>query len=128
MNTPFQGYLSDWIHVYGLVDNRLNYPNLAVNFISYDRKTICAAFSDEAALPSLAATDTPGAGTAFIAHYNNLAGAKHGFGLRFTSSTATSAALISVFGGKDVQVSGTLVGDHRVTVPTTNPIYNSGVN
>lgn len=37
---PFQGYLSDWIHVYGLVDNRLNYPNLAVKWISHDRKTI----------------------------------------------------------------------------------------
>lgn len=128
LNARFQGYLSDWIHVYGLVDNRLNYPNLAVNFISYDRLTITAAFSDEAALPSLAATYTPGAGTAFIKHYNNLGGATNGFGMRFTSSTATSAALVSVFGGNDAQISGTLVGDHRTTTGTTNPIYNAGVN
>lgn len=128
LNAPFQGYLSDWIHVYGLADNRLNYPNLTVNFISYDRLTITAAFSDEAALPSIAATYTPGAGTAFIKHYNNLGGATNGFGMRFTSSTATSAALVSIFGGNDVQISGTLNGDHRVTVGTSNPIYNAGIN
>lgn len=128
LNSPFQGYLSDWIHVYGLVDNRLNYPNLAVNFISYDRLTITAAFSDEAALPSLAATYSPAAGTTFIKHYNNLGGAVNGFGMRFTSSTPTSAALVSVFGGNDVQISGSLVGDHRTTIGTTNPIYNAGVN
>ena len=59
LNAPFKGYLSDWIHVTGLVDNRLNYPNLAVNYISYDKLTICAGFSDEVILPSLAATYTP---------------------------------------------------------------------
>lgn len=128
LNAPFQGFLSDWIHVYGLVDNRLNYPNLAVSYISYDRKTLTCGFSDEAALPSLAATYTPGAGTVFIAHYNNMAGAKNGFGMRLTSSTPTSGALVSVFGGNDVQVSSSLVGDHRVTIPTSNPIYNAGVN
>lgn len=128
LNAPFQGYLSDWIHVYGLVDNRFNYPNLTVNFISYDRLTITAGFSDEAALPSLAATYSPGAGTAFIKHYNNLGGATNGFGMRFTSTTSTSAALVSIFGGNDVQISGTLNGDHRVTIGTSNPIYNAGVN
>lgn len=126
LNAPFMGYLTDWFHVFGLVDNRFNYPNLAINYISFDRKTICASFSDEVALPSLAATISPGAGTAFIRHYNNMGGAKEWFGMRFTGNSATSAALVSVFGGNDVQISGTPLGDHRVTVGTTNPIYASG--
>lgn len=123
---PAGVYLSDWVHVYGLVDNRLNYPNLAIRWISLDRKTFCAGFSDEAALPSLAATYTPGAGTAKVKFYNNMAGATDGMGIRFTSSGATSAALVSIFGGNDCQISGTLQGDHRVTVGSSNPIYTAG--
>lgn len=124
-------FLSDWVHTYGLVDNRLNYPNLVIKFISYDRKTITCGFSDDAALPSLAvAAITPPNGSAFIKFYNNLAGAANGFGMRFTGTTATQAALVSIFGGgaNDVQISGTLLGDHRVTVGSTAPIYANGVN
>ena len=119
-------YLSDWVHIYGLTDNRLNYPNLAIRWISLDRKTICAGFSDEAALPSLAATYTPGAGTAKVKFYNNMGGATDGMGIRFTSNVATSAALVSIFGGNDCQISGTLQGDHRITVGSSNPIYAAG--
>lgn len=126
LSQPFMGYLSDWIHVYGLVDNRLNYPNLCVKYISYDRKTLTAGFSDETALPSLAvAAITPPAGTAKIKHYHNMAGADNGLSYRFTAGTATNAALVSLFGGNDVSVSGTLVGDHRTTIASTNPVYNS---
>lgn len=124
-------YLSDWVHTYGLVDNRLNYPNLAIKFISYDRKTITCGFSDDSALPSLAvAPITPTNGFAFIKFYNHLAGAANGFGMCFTGTTATQAALVSVFGGgaNDVQISGTPLGDHRVTVGSTVPIYANGVN
>ncbi len=123
---PMSVYLSDWFHVYGLVDNRLNYPNLTIRWISLDRKTVVAGFSDEAALPSLAATYTPAAGTAKVKFYNNLAGATDGIGIRFTSTTVTSAALVSIFGGNDCQISGTLQGDHRVTIGTTAPIYVAG--
>lgn len=128
---PAGVYLSDWVHTYGLVDNRLNYPNLVIKFISYDRKTITCGFSDDAALPSLAvATITPPNGSAFIKFYNNLAGAANGFGMRFTGTTATQAALVSIFGGgaNDVQISGTLLGDHRVTVGSSAPIYANGVS
>ena len=128
---PAGVYLSDWVHTFGLVDNRLNYPNLVIKFISYDRKTITCGFSDDAALPSLAvAAITPPNGSAFIKFYNNLAGAANGFGMRFTGTTATQAALVSIFGGatNDVQISGTLLGDHRVTIGSTAPIYANGVN
>ena len=126
---PGAVYLSDWIHVDGLTDNRLNYPNLAIKFISADRKTITCGFSDEAALPSLAVPAiTPGAGTAKIYFYNNMGGAHDGFGFRLTNTTATSAALVSVFGNGDAQVSGTLIGDHRTTIGTTAPVYSVGVN
>lgn len=128
---PAGVFLSDWVHAYGLVDNRLNYPNLAIKFISYDRKTITCGFSDDSALPSLAvAAITPPNGSAFIKFYNNLGGAANGFGMRFTGTTATQAALVSIFGGgaNDVQISGTLLGDHRVTVGSTAPIYANGVN
>jgi len=122
-------YLSDWINVTGLVDTRLNYPNLAIKFISADRKTITAGFSDELALPSLAVPAvTPTLGTAKVKFYNNMGGAHDGFGFRLTGTTATSAALVSVFGNGDAQVSGTLLGDHRVTIGSTAPVYAVGVN
>lgn len=121
-------YLSDWIHIAGLVDSRLNYQNACIKYISPDRKTITFGFSDEAALPSLAVPAiTPPAGTAKVHFYNNLAGAHNGFGIRFTGTTATSAALVSVFGGGDAQVSGTLFGDHRISLGSTAPQYLNGV-
>lgn len=124
---PGAVFLSDWVHIDGLVDNRLCYQNLCIKWISADRKTITAGFSDDSALPSLAvATISPTLGTAKIYFYNNMAGAAHGFGIRFTGTVATSAALISIFGSGDVQVSGVLTGDHRVTVGSTAPIYNAG--
>lgn len=122
-------YLSDWVHVDGLVDNRLNYPNLTVKFISADRKTITAGFSDEAALPSLAvATITPALGTAKLHFYNNSSGAHDAATMRFTGTTDTSAALLTLFGGGDAQVSGTLFGDHRVTIGTTARALPNAVN
>ena len=121
-----QVFLSDWVHITGLVDTRLNYQNACIKYISPDRKTITFGFSDEVALPSLAATYTPALETAKVYFYNNLAGAYDGFGIRFAGTTATSAALVSVFGGGDVQTSGTLIGDHRVTLGSTAPSYLNG--
>ena len=122
-------FIGDWINITGLVDNRLNYPNACINYISPDRTVIAVGFSDEAALPSLAvATITPTLGTAKVNFYNNMSGARNGFGLRLTGTTATSAAIVSIFGGDDNQVSGTLLGDHRVTIGTTAPTYVSGGN
>jgi hypothetical protein len=126
---PGAVYLSDWVHVTGLVDNRLNYPNLAVKFISADRKTITAGFSDEVALPSLAVpVITPTLGDAKLNFYNNMSGAHDGVTMRFTGTTDTSAALLTLFGGGDAQVSGTLVGDHRVTIGSTARNLVTSVN
>jgi hypothetical protein len=124
---PAAVYLSDWINITGLVDTRLNYQNATINFISADRKTLTFGFSDEAALPSLAIpVVSPTLGTAQVHFYNNLGGAAEGFGLRFTGTTATSAAIVSLFGNGDAQVSGTLFGDHRVTIASTAPQYLNG--
>ena len=126
--TPGAVYLSDWVHIVGLVDTRLNYQNACISFISPDRKTLTVGFSDELVLPSVAiAPVTPVAGSARVHFYNNLGGAQNGFGIRFTGTTATSAALVSVFGGGDAQVSGTLLGDHRTTVSSSAPVYLNGV-
>jgi hypothetical protein len=122
-------FIGDWINITGLVDNRLNYANACINYISPDRTVIAVGFSDEAALPSLAvAAITPTLGTAQVNFYNNMSGARNGFGLRLTGTTATSAAIVSIFGGDDNQVSGALLGDHRVTIGTTAPTYVSGGN
>ena len=122
-------YAGDWINITGLVDNRLNYPNACINYISPDRTVIAVGFSDEAVLPSLAVpVITPTPGTAQVNFYNNMSGARNGFGLRLTGTTATSAAIVSIFGGDDNQVSGTLMGDHRVTIGTTAPTYVAGSN
>lgn len=122
-------FVGDWINITGLVDNRLNYPNACINYISPDRTIIAVGFSDEVALPSLAvATITPSLGTAKVNFYNNLSGARNGYGLRLTGTTATSLAVVSIFGGDDNQVSGTLLGDHRVATLTTAPTYVAGQN
>jgi len=127
-NQPGAVYLSDWVHVVGLVDSRMNYQNLAIKYISPDRKTITAGFSDELALPSLAVpVINPSLGSAKLYFYNNAKGAANAAGFRFTGTTTTSSALFSIFGGGDAQISGTLFGDHRVTIGSTAPQYLNGI-
>jgi hypothetical protein len=125
-------YIGDWVNITGLVDTRFNYPNACINYISPDRKTIAVGFSDEVALPSLVSpasgVTTPALGTAKCNFYNNMSGARNGFGLRFTGTVATSAAVVSIFGGDDNQVSGTLLGDHRATISSSTPLYAAGAN
>jgi hypothetical protein len=122
-------FIGDWINITGLVDNRLNYPNACINYISPDRTVIAVGFSDEVALPSLAvATITPTLGAAKVNFYSNLSGARNGFGLRLSGTTATSLSVVSIFGGDDNQVSGTLLGDQRVATLTTAPTYVAGQN
>lgn len=128
LETPLHAgaFLSDWCHVSGLVDNRLCYPNLAIKYISYDRKTLTFNFSDENALPSLAVpVITPTLGTAKLHFYNNMSGARNGATFRFTGTSATGAALVTLAGPNDVQVSGTLVGSHTTTIGSTNPSISS---
>ena len=126
IGNPGAVYLSDWVNITDLVDSRLNYQNLCIKWISIDRKTFTAGFADETALPSIAVTITPTLGQGKVNFYNNMSGAKNGFGIRFTGTNATSAALVSIFNGGDVQVSGTLLGDHRVSIGSTAPNYVVG--
>ena len=123
-------FIGDWINITGLVDNRFNYPNACINYISPDRKTIAVGFSDEVALPSLispaSGVTTVTLGTGKVNFFNNFGGARNAFGLRFTGTTPTSAAVASIFGGDDNQVSGALLGDHRVSIASTAPTYVPG--
>ena len=123
-------FIGDWINITGLVDTRFNYPNACITFISADRKMISIGFSDEVALPSLVSpasgVTTVTLGTGKVNFYNNFSGARNAFGLRFTGTSSTSSAVVSLFGGDDNQVSGTLLGDHRVTMATTAPTYVAG--
>lgn len=125
-------FIGDWCHVAGLADSRLNYQNLCVRWISDDRKTVTFSFSDEAALPSLAIPlVSPTLGTASLHVYQDFNGADSAAGLRFTGTTATSAALIGIFGGdagNDKRITGTLLGDHRVTIGSTAPAYGASGN
>lgn len=125
---PAMFRLSDWVHVDGLVDNRLSYSNLCVKYISYDRKTITAGFSDESALPSLAVpVITPPLGSAKLYFYNNAAGARNSAVLRFTGTSATSAAIATMFADGDVSISGALLGSHLATVGSSATQYlNAG--
>ncbi len=126
---PDRVYLSDWVHVTGLVDTRLNYQNLCIKFISADRKTITAGFADEAALTALAVpVITPTLGTAKLSFYNNMAGARDGVAMRLTGAAATSSVLVTLQEGRDAQVSGALLGDHRVAFGSTAPVLANGVN
>ena len=120
-------FVGDWVNITGFADTRINYSNACIAFISADRKTISVTFSNEAALPSLAIpVVTPILGTAKVHFYNNMSGARNAFGIRFTGTTATSAAVASIFGGDDNQISGTLRGDQRTTVANCAPNYVSG--
>ena len=120
-------FVGDWVNITGFADSRINYSNACIAFISADRKTISVTFSNEAALPSLAiAAITPTLGTAKVHFYNNMSGARNGFGLRFTGTNAIAAAVVSIFGGDDNQTSGTLRGDQRTTVSNCAPNYVSG--
>lgn len=120
-------FVGDWVNITGFADTRINYSNACIAFISADRKTISVTFSNEAALPSLVvAVITPTLGTAKVQFYNNMSGARNGFGIRFTGTTSTSAAIVSIFGGDDNQISGTLRGDHRVAIASCAPSYVAG--
>ena len=120
-------FVGDWVNITGFADSRINYSNACIAFISANRKTISVTFSNEAALPSLAiAAITPTLGTAKVHFYNNMSGARNGFGIRFTGTSPTSATIVSIFGGDDNQTSGTLRGDQRTTVANCAPNYVSG--
>ena len=124
-------YIGDWIHVYntsasGLVDNRLCYPSGTLRFISKDRLTICIGFSDENALPSLAAQYTVGANTTYVRVQDNDNYYPEVASYRFTNTSATAAAMFTSTGGADEAMSGTLLGAQTATTGSTAAVYTNG--
>lgn len=120
-------YVGDWVNIVGFTDTRLNYPNACINFISPDRKTISISYSSDSGIPSLAIpVVTPTLGTCKLHFYSNMAGAKNGLAVRFSGTTTTSAAVLSIFNGDDTQVSGWVLGDQRTTIANAAPSYRLG--
>ena len=124
-------YIGDWVHIYttsssGLVDNRLCYPNGLLRYISKDRLTISIGYSDENALPSLAAQYTVSANTVYVRfqaqdfYYPEIAA------FRFSNTTNTQAALFTTTGGGSSAVSGTLLGSQTATTASTASVYSNG--
>lgn len=108
IDSAFDGWLGSWVDVYGLADNRFNYTNLAVATISSDKKTLTFTTSDEAALPSLTATPTATNGK--LIRQAKLMSAQNAIAMRFTGSSATTAAYVARFGGGSIKEIGTLTG------------------
>lgn len=129
VGSPACVYLSDWIHVDGIIDSRLNVKNATISYISPDRKTLTVGYSDDAALASIAiATVSPTLGTAKVYFYNNMSGASDGAIWRFSGATSTNASLATLFNSGDVQISGTLTGSHAVTCANTLPTFSSAAD
>lgn len=126
LSTPLPASVSagDLVSFSGLADNRLDYPNCALRYISADRMTICVGYSDAAVLPSLAVTLTPAAGTAYLLAYRTAAH-QHAVGVRFDASTATTSTAF-VRAGADCRVSGASTTDHRVTMASSASSYQLG--
>jgi len=121
-------YLGDWINVTGLTGDYvgLNYQNLCIYYISYDRKTIACQVADESTVGSAARTVTPTLGTAKVSFYQDFTGARNAVGIRYSGNSNTTAALLTCFASADTQVSGSATGDQRTTVGNMGPNYVSG--
>lgn len=126
LSTPLPASVSagDLVSFSGLSDNRLDYPNSPLRYISADRMTICVGYSDAAVLPSLAVTLTPAAGTAYLQAYRTAAH-QHAVGVRFDASTATSSTAF-VRSGADCRVSGASAADHRIAMASSASSYALG--
>ena len=118
--------LGDWVHISGLTDNRLNYPNLNVAYISLDRMTIGGAVTDEVALPSLALTYTPPAGTAFVNFYSDFSGSTDAAGIRFSGTVPTSSAFLTSYNGGIQKIIGSPTGAQTATLASSALVTFSG--
>ena len=114
IDNPFDGWLGSWVDVYGLLDNRFNYTNLAVASISTDKKTLTFSYSDETALPSLTATPASIVGGK-VKRQAKLMAATNAIGMRFSGTSTTYASYVGRFGGGSIKEGGTLSGSRLVT-------------
>ena len=134
---PKDVYIGDWINVTGTSDNAAQttgfsgqeFPNAPIRHISDDRTRVVVAVSDETpmALANIS-TKTAIPGTMFVGFFQNMMGATHGMGTRFSAGTATTAAMFTAMGGDSFMTStgNDIRGSQLLTVGTTASIYPVG--
>ena len=98
----------------------MNYSNLCINTISADGRTITCTYADDVALTSIS-SGPYSQGT--VTYRPQLGGATAGYGMRFSSTSATACAYISKFGGYETQMSGTLNTTQISTSASTAPVF-----
>lgn len=138
---PNEVYLGDWISVTGINDGTtqgysiVEVANAPIRHINDDRTRITVSYTDEVISASHdLSTKNPSAGTMFIHFFDNMLGATHGMGMRFSSSSVTNAACFTKMGGDAFMSSSSgndFRNDQRVTISSTasqNIIGTSGVS
>ena len=121
----FDGWIGSWVDIYGLVDNRFSYTNLAVATISSNYKTLTFTTSDETTLPSLTASPASVAGGK-LKRQAKLMSAANAVAMRFSGTSATSVSYMSRFDGSSIKEFGTLTGSRLVTCGSSAPTYTAG--
>ena len=126
LDFPFDGWLGSLVDIYGLADSRFNYTNAAIATMSLDKKTLTIVARDEATIPSLTATPNSTGGK--LKRQAKLQNARNAVGMRFTNTSASSAAFMVRFDGGSIKESGALTGSRLASNASTAPIYIGGVN
>ena len=122
--TPYVGDIGDWVSIYGVVDNRLNYNNLCIATISADKLTLTATTDNEVTIASL--TVGPYASQGFVKRDDQLSGSQNGVRLRFSGTSATSAALLTRFGGNSIMsINGSNIASQLATISSSVPVYTN---
>lgn len=126
LSSAWDGSIGDQIHVFGVTDNRLNYANLCIATISLDNKTLTATTANDVALPSLTVGPYTTQGT--IRNIDQFAGARNGYGIRFSGVTASAAAILSRFDTPAIRSSGTNIGVQTTTTGSSATTYTGAGN
>jgi hypothetical protein len=109
------------IGVYGVPDSRVNYSSLTVATVP-TLTSFTATAGQNGTIPSITASSSGG----FVTIKSTMSDAPNGVCQLFDGTTATQASFYVRAGGTDpaddVFSSGTVTGDHRVTVGTTASI------
>jgi len=105
------------IGIYGCVDSRLNYPSLVVATIfSPTQFTVTAG--PAGTIPS---GTLSGAAAGYVYFRSSMGYAQNGFSQIFENASATNASIYTRSSAGDSLPSGTIGGNHTVTVGTTAP-------
>lgn len=126
IDEAFDGYLGSWVDIYGMIDSRFNYTNLAVASISNNKKVLTFTVGDEAPIVALTASPAGGFVGGKLKRQAKLLSASDAVALRFSGSSATSGAVMVRCNGGSIKEFGSLVGSRLVTIASTTPTYTSG--